>query len=101
MEAEMNKSGPYLLGDTMCALDIYAAMMSRWRPGRLWIRANCPLIAAAVEATEAHPVIGEIFNEKFRRSQIIAAAASSPNESPTDRSGRPLRHRLADAATWW
>ena len=65
MEGDMKGPGPYLLGEAMCALDIYAAMMSRWRPGRLWIRANCPKITAAVEATEAHPVVAEVFTENF------------------------------------
>jgi GST-like protein len=65
LENELTGSGQYLLGDTMCALDVYAAMMSRWRPGRLWIRANCPKVTKAVEATEAHPVVNEVFTDNF------------------------------------
>jgi len=57
--------GTYLLGDTMTMLDVYAAMMSRWRPGREKIRAVAPRCIAAVERAEAHPVLARILSVHF------------------------------------
>jgi GST-like protein len=47
--------GPWFLGDTPSALDIYVSVMTRWRPGREWFREACPRlykIATAVDADE-------------------------------------------------
>lgn len=64
MEAQI-EPGPYLLGARMSALDVYAAMVSRWRPGRAWIEAHCPKIAAAVKKTEAQPVVARVWARNF------------------------------------
>jgi GST-like protein len=34
--------GPWFLGETPSALDIYIAVMTRWRPRREWFKENCP-----------------------------------------------------------
>ena len=34
--------GPWVLGDTPSALDLYVAVMSRWRPRRAWLAGHCP-----------------------------------------------------------
>jgi GST-like protein len=47
--------GPWFLGDTPSALDLYIAVMTRWRPRREWFAENCPrlhTIATAVDADE-------------------------------------------------
>ena len=47
--------GPWFLGDTPSALDLYVAVMTRWRPRREWFAENCPrlhTIATAVDADE-------------------------------------------------
>ncbi len=63
---EQNLSpAPYVLGETMTALDIYIAMVSRWRPGRDWFKANCPKLAAAVALTEQHPVVASVWEKNF------------------------------------
>jgi GST-like protein len=46
---------PWFLGDTPSALDIYVAVMTRWRPRREWFAEHCPrlhTIATAVDADE-------------------------------------------------
>lgn len=56
---------PYMLGSSMTALDVYIAMVSRWRPGRVWFNENCPKLAAAVALTERHPVVAKNWEKNF------------------------------------
>lgn len=58
---------PYLLGEEICALDVYAAMLARWRPGRKWIDAHCPRVAASIALTEQHPVVARVWARNFKR----------------------------------
>ncbi len=64
LESRLNPA-PYVLGDTMTALDIYLAMMSRWAPGRKWLEQHCPKIISAVLKTETHPVIKNVWEKNF------------------------------------
>ncbi|UQA60776.1 glutathione S-transferase family protein [Polyangium aurulentum] len=64
IEASMGE-GPFLLGQKMTVLDVYAAMMSRWRPGRERIRAVAPKAVAAAEQAEKHPVVAAVFARNF------------------------------------
>jgi GST-like protein len=57
--------GPFLLGETLGALDVYAAMISRWRPGRAWFEASCPRVAQAAARAEAHPVVARVWARHF------------------------------------
>jgi GST-like protein len=57
--------GPFFLGERMSVLDVYAAMLSRWRPGRERIRAVAPRAIAAAERAEAHPVVAPVFARNF------------------------------------
>ena len=56
---------PYVLGTQMTALDIYIAMVSRWRPGRAWFVEHCPKLALAVTLTEQHPVVSQVWEKNF------------------------------------
>jgi GST-like protein len=56
---------PFLLGAQLTFLDLYVAMMTRWRPGRSWILEHCPRIAQAVAATESHPVVASVWRDNF------------------------------------
>jgi GST-like protein len=47
--------GPWFLGDRLSALDIYIAVMSRWRPGRAWFAATTPKLLAIATGAEALP----------------------------------------------
>jgi GST-like protein len=64
MERAMSPS-PWLLGDTLTALDIYVAMVSRWRPGRAWFEEHCPKMAGAVRLTEQQPVVASVWARNF------------------------------------
>lgn len=64
MEQEMSPA-PYIFGETISALDIYIAMISRWRPGREWINANCPKLAKVIALTEQYPVVARVWERNF------------------------------------
>lgn len=55
----------FLLGDELSILDVYAAMVSRWRPGRERIGEVAPRCMAAAARAEAHPVVARIFDKNF------------------------------------
>ncbi len=56
---------PFLLGRRMSVLDVYVAMIARWRPGRAWLSEHCPQAMSAVAATEATPVIAAAWARNF------------------------------------
>ncbi|WP_323761736.1 glutathione S-transferase family protein [Maricaulis sp.] len=60
------RSGVFLLGDRMSLLDVYVAMISRWDPGRAAFAEAAPALVSAVEATEADPVVAEVWARNFR-----------------------------------
>jgi GST-like protein len=62
---EENARAPYLTGEHFSILDVYAAMMSHWRPRRAWVDANCPKVSAALQRAEAQPVVAGIFAANF------------------------------------
>lgn len=48
---------PHFLGARFTALDIYLAVMTRWRPGREWFAENTPMLyGAALRAADRAPV---------------------------------------------
>jgi GST-like protein len=47
--------GPWFFGKRFSALDIYLAVMTRWRPRREWFVANCPKISACALAVDKLP----------------------------------------------
>jgi len=51
--------------DRLSALDVYVAMISRWRPGRAWLSAHCPKAMASVLVTERHPVVASAWTRNF------------------------------------
>ena len=48
--------GPWFLGDTWSALDLYMWPMTFWRPGRDWFNAECPKLGAIGLAMDIDPV---------------------------------------------
>lgn len=63
----------YLLGNELTIVDVYAAMMSRWRPGREQIRAVAPLCMAVADRTERHEIVSKVFAKHF--DQAIPTAS--------------------------
>jgi len=59
------RPGDFCIGDRLGVLDLYAAMVSRWRPGRDRIREVAPRVVAAAERAEADPRVAGIFARNF------------------------------------
>lgn len=56
---------PFVLGPALSLVDVYAAMLTRWRPGRAWFTTHCPKTMAAVALTERHPVVASVWSRNF------------------------------------
>lgn len=56
---------PYCFGDRLSALDLLAATMSHWRPGRAWFDEHCPKLMAKVHRTEAEPALAAVWARNF------------------------------------
>jgi GST-like protein len=64
-EFEKEAKEPFFLGDTMCAIDVYLAVMSHWRPGRKWFEENAPKLTLAAKRTSSDPRLHDIFEFHF------------------------------------
>jgi GST-like protein len=56
---------PWFLGPRMTALDLYVAVMTRWRPGRKWFSAHTPRLLAVAEKTSATPGMADVIRRNF------------------------------------
>jgi len=56
---------PWFLGPKVSALDIYIAIMTRWRPGRAWFAADCPALTAIALAMDAEPRLQSVWRRNF------------------------------------
>ncbi len=63
MEAEAG--APWFLGARFTALDLYIAVMTKWRPGRPWFAEHAPRLGAIAAAAEAAPAIAEVWRRNF------------------------------------
>ena len=57
---------PWFLGSRMSALDIYLAVMTKWRPRRAWFAEHAPRLLAAGDAAAAHPAIAPVMARHFK-----------------------------------
>jgi len=57
--------GPWFLGERFSAIDIYLAVMTRWRPRRAWFAENAPRLSASALAAEAHPKLAAVWARNF------------------------------------
>jgi glutathione S-transferase len=55
--------GPYLLGETFSAADVYLWMLARWHPDEKQLFTNCPRLARLVELVEARPAVAKVWAE--------------------------------------
>ena len=53
---------PWFLGERFSALDLYIAVMTRWRPKRPWFATNTPKLAAIAARTEQVPQLVECWS---------------------------------------
>lgn len=56
---------PWFLGPKMNALDLYVAVMTRWRPGRKWFTTHTPRLVAIAEKTSATPGVADVIKRNF------------------------------------
>ncbi|MFO1327232.1 MAG: glutathione S-transferase family protein [Rubrivivax sp.] len=57
---------PWMLGGRLSALDLYAAVMTRWRPGRDWFVQQAPRVLAAGDAAAALPALAPVMARNFK-----------------------------------
>lgn len=57
--------GPWFLGTTPSALDLYVAVMTRWRPGRQWFAQACPRLHQIATAVDEDPRLAEVWATNF------------------------------------
>jgi GST-like protein len=62
---EGEAGAPWFLGERFSALDLYLAVMTRWRPGPKWFAANAPKLWAAARKTSATPGVADVMRRNF------------------------------------
>jgi GST-like protein len=65
LQVEAAAAAPWFLGASRSAIDLYLAVMTRWRPGRKWFEATTPRLVAAARRIEADPVLAPILARHF------------------------------------
>jgi GST-like protein len=61
MFADLFKPRPWLTGERIGALDLLAAVVSKWSGARAHVQASRPEFHAALQRIEAHPVVATVF----------------------------------------
>lgn len=64
-QVEAAAGNPWFLGDQRSAIDLYLAVMTRWRPGRKWFGENTPRIVAIAERTGGLPEVAAVMKRNF------------------------------------
>jgi GST-like protein len=57
--------GPWALGESFSAVDIFITVMTRWSPGRAWFGAECPRLHAIAVRAEQCPSLGAVMSRNF------------------------------------
>ena len=65
LQVEAEAQEPWFLGPNMSALDLYVAVMTRWRPGILWFTKRTPKLVAIAQKTAAIPEIAAVLAKHF------------------------------------
>ena len=56
---------PWFLGSRFSAIDIYLAVMTRWRPGREWFRTNAARVHAIAHSLDEEPRLKACWHRNF------------------------------------
>jgi GST-like protein len=64
-QLEGEAKAPWFLGDRRSALDLYVAVMTRWRPRRAWFAEHCPRLHAIAERCDREPRLAEVWAANF------------------------------------
>jgi GST-like protein len=62
---EREAGDEWFLGPRFSALDIYLAVMTRWRPRRAWFAAHRPLLHRIALQAEARPELASVWRRNF------------------------------------
>jgi GST-like protein len=65
LQVEAAAGAPWFLGHRMSAIDLYIAVMTRWRPGRKWFAAHTPRLLAIAEKASATPGVADVIARNF------------------------------------
>ena len=65
MQLEAEAKGPWFLGERFSALDLYMAVMTRWRPGILWFAKNTPKCVEIAKRATALPAVAPVMARNF------------------------------------
>jgi GST-like protein len=65
-QLEETAGEPWFLGERLSALDLYIAVMTRWRPGRKWFAAHTPKLLAIADRACALEPLAAIFARNFK-----------------------------------
>lgn len=74
---EGSVQGPWFLGERFSALDLYLAVMTRWRPGQAWFAENAPLVQAAGLRAMALPAVAEVLGRQFPPPAPLATSSGA------------------------
>jgi len=64
-QVEGEAAGPCFLGTRLSALDLYVAVMTRWRPQRPWFAEHCPKLHAIALAADTQPGFAAVLARNF------------------------------------
>jgi GST-like protein len=64
-QVEAAAGSPWFLGERWSALDLYVAVMTRWRPGILWFAKRTPKLAAIAKRAAAMDAVAPVIARNF------------------------------------
>ncbi|AUT48186.1 glutathione S-transferase family protein [Achromobacter sp. AONIH1] len=64
-ELERQAGAPHMLGERFSALDLYVAVMTRWRPGPAWFESVCPALTAVAREAGRNPAVARALRRNF------------------------------------
>jgi GST-like protein len=65
MQLEAAAGTPWFLGERRSALDLYTAVMTRWRPGILWFAKRTPKLVAIAKRAAALDAVAPVIARNF------------------------------------
>ena len=66
LQVEQAAHAPWFTGETLTAMDLYIAVMTQWRPNRVWFEPNTPKLIAIAHAVEALPQFAAVWQRNAR-----------------------------------
>jgi GST-like protein len=65
LQIEAEAGTPWFLGERFSALDLYLAVMTRWRPGRLWFEKHTPTAVRIAKRATALDAVAPVMRKNF------------------------------------